>query len=391
MYGRICLDGEHVEVNKDQVTGTLDLSRLHAGQSAETMGRGSADDVRHLGERVSRGIGLVHLAQLVATEAPVDQSSVERVLNVHMQLGNYTCDGALVPALLADSAAQARGRLTLLVELFVLSVEAIRAPLDAYDERLEELWGDPFSTVALREIRGYLAGAEQSERRSIQAPVSYRILPRVLGQAYRVIDRLEATAERGLRAASTSPVRQDTIACPAIDTLTATWADLCTLAARHAIRVQDPAITRLPAGLFTCCGGGVGAATLALTVERARSAARRTTQLHSSAVTPSQTQPSGATMLAYEKERQAASALETAAAILAVFASQALWTSGRTTPKGLWGGLLKEIRDVCPPADAVTPVVSAASIADLADNFSRMSLRTASRSRRKRSEGDPTE
>src|SRR5919106_2628830 len=84
-------------------------------------------------------------------------------------------------ALAADVALAARLRLQTAERVFGLSVEAFGAPLDAYDEALEALWEDEHEVAALRGLRTGLEGALESGRLGHQAPVSYRILPRVLG------------------------------------------------------------------------------------------------------------------------------------------------------------------------------------------------------------------
>src|SRR5439155_2239807 len=59
-------------------------------------------------------------------------------------------------ALVADASLAARRRLELAYRAFALSVEAFRAPLEAYDPALEELWGDEHETLALRRLRSLL-------------------------------------------------------------------------------------------------------------------------------------------------------------------------------------------------------------------------------------------
>ena len=80
-------------------------------------------------------------------------------------------------ALVADTALHARHRLENAEVVFALSVEALRAPLEAYDAALDLLWGDEHEAAALRELRTHLLGAETANRLEQQAPVSYRILP----------------------------------------------------------------------------------------------------------------------------------------------------------------------------------------------------------------------
>ena len=89
-------------------------------------------------------------------------------------------------ALVADAALAARRRVRLAEKVFALSIEAFRAPLEHYDAALDGLWGDEYEAAALRGLRQFLAGAGGG-RRNCQAPVSYRIVPRILGQAHRAL------------------------------------------------------------------------------------------------------------------------------------------------------------------------------------------------------------
>ncbi len=108
-------------------------------------------------------------------------------------------------ALIADAAVAAPRRLAIAEEVFALSVEAVAAPLEAYAPELEQLWDDEHETAALRRLRGLLDGGG-AERRPYQAPVSYRILPRVLGQARRIVADAERAASSSLRAVGDNPV-----------------------------------------------------------------------------------------------------------------------------------------------------------------------------------------
>ena len=154
-------------------------------------------------------------------------------------------------ALVADAAIAARRRLALAYDVLAASVEAFRAPLDAYDEALEELWGE-HEARAVRRLRERLD--ETVERRPHQAPVSFRILPRVLGEAERVIDAAAEVAAGSLRAVTDNPTYlppshdhpdgrvlstggyHDAAAAGALHQLSVCWADLCLLVERHVER-----------------------------------------------------------------------------------------------------------------------------------------------------------
>jgi histidine ammonia-lyase len=153
-------------------------------------------------------------------------------------------------ALLADATLAARGRLAVAYDAFSLAVEAFRAPLEAYDESLAELWGDESEAAALRALNARLDGAG-GERATSQAPVSFRILPRVLGQAERALAAAERGASSSLASVTDNPVFlmpsdshphgrvistggfHNGAAPQLLNGLSAAMADLCRLAERH--------------------------------------------------------------------------------------------------------------------------------------------------------------
>jgi histidine ammonia-lyase len=152
-------------------------------------------------------------------------------------------------ALAADVALAGQARLALAESVFALGVEAARAPLEAYAEDLEALWGDEHETAALRSLRALLAGGAQ-DRQAHQGAVSFRILPRVLGQVRRAQAEAERTAAVSLAAVTDNPVYvppdadrplgtvictggyHDARAPAAMDGVGSAWADLCQLAQR---------------------------------------------------------------------------------------------------------------------------------------------------------------
>ena len=190
------------------------FARSFGGRSGRGFGGGFLDD------RVVRGILFARLSDFVEGHAKVRPVVAERVAGLldlplpHVPLDGQVGAGEVLPmrhvtmglsdlefeegegmalingspassALLADAALHARHRLSVAEQFFALSIEAINAPLEAYDEVLESLWGDEQETAALRSIRSHLDGAEVEGRLSHQAPVSFRIVPRLLGQARR--------------------------------------------------------------------------------------------------------------------------------------------------------------------------------------------------------------
>jgi histidine ammonia-lyase len=263
-------------------------------------------------------------------------------------------------ALVADAALAARGRLRLAEEVLALSAEALRAPLEAYAPELEELWGDQHETAALRRLRGLLTGGAE-ERRAFQAPVSYRILPRVLGQAHRALAEAERAATVSLSEVSDNPIfvppnenfpagrilsngsYHNARAPAALDGLAGAWADLCQLAERHTHRLRvDPRAL-----------GGSDVKPSPVTylqmvqvayTEEARSYAQRTA-LPAGGFDQDDVVSTG--FLAWSKEERAAGCLEAVLATLAATASEALHVSGRPAPPEL-AALLAEVREHVP-------------------------------------------
>ena len=111
------------------------------------------------------------------------------------------------PALLADATLCADRVLTVAEQVFGLAAAAIGVPPATFDARLDALWGDPAQARALRGLRAALEGADRlGGEEHPQPAVSFRILPRVLGNAFRVLDGARAAAEISLPAVSDNPV-----------------------------------------------------------------------------------------------------------------------------------------------------------------------------------------
>ena len=164
-------------------------------------------------------------------------------------------------ALVADIALSGRVRLAAAERMLALSSEVIGAPDEAYGADLEELWGDEHETAALRRLRELRAGAAGTPQ-AHQAPVSYRILPRVLGALRRAQAAAEQAAAISLRSVSDNPVYippdagrplgavfstggyHNAQAPAAIDAQAAAWADICQLAERHVDQLFQHPTTR---------------------------------------------------------------------------------------------------------------------------------------------------
>jgi histidine ammonia-lyase len=281
-------------------------------------------------------------------------------------LGGAPCSAALA----ADAAISARHRLGYAEGICALSIEGFRAPLAAYDEALDDLWGDPHETAALRGLRRYLEGAAAAERRFHQAPVSYRIIPRVLGQVHRAVAAAEKAATVSLRSVTSDVVYVgdelarpagravrsggylNGMAYPALNALSAAWADLALVAERQVTALNTAETSGLPVNLVApgASGNGTYAYGWAANgyVEEARAAA--TPALLPGAVADLRADVLSPTSGAYRRERRAAECLDGVLAILAIVSSQALFVTGRN-PAGPLLPVLSFVRSVFPPID----------------------------------------
>jgi histidine ammonia-lyase len=310
-------------------------------------------------------------------------------------LSGSPCSAALV----ADTALHAPNRVDLSARVFALSIEAFNAPLEAYDPALDELWGDDHEAQALQALRKYLEGVPTEGRRTYQAPVSWRVLPRVLAQAYRASAELMDVARTSISSVTDNPVYlppdeehplgrviltggdYNAVASAAMDALGAAWADLCNLADRQTTKLHDGEVSGLPNMLVPPASdswgtGGLGFVQVGLG-ERARHAAQRTHIPPSEGGGFGQDDVASATFLAYRKERDAAWCLDAAMAILSVVASQALWVTDRPGPPAL-ADLLAGVRVICPAVDEDGPLRNLGSeLERLTDAFQAAALNGA--------------
>ncbi len=230
-------------------------------------------------------------------------------------------------ALVADAALAARRRLQLAYDVFATSVEAFQAPLDAYDEQLEALWGDDHEAQALRRLRERLD--ETSSRRPHQGPVAFRVLPRVLGQGERVVASAEDAAATSLRSVTDNPTYvppttdhpdgrvlstgayHNAAAPGALHELAVCWADLCQLAERHVERhafTDDEALSDSDELVRLLMMVAVAYS------EEARGAAQPVLIPRGG---PGQNDVTSPTFLAWSREQAAGAALDSALAVLA--------------------------------------------------------------------------
>jgi histidine ammonia-lyase len=271
-------------------------------------------------------------------------------------------------ALVADVALAGRRRVALAENVFALATEVIGAPHEAYSADLEPLWGDEHETAALRALRALLDGGP-GERQRHQAPVSFRILPRILGAARRAQAAAEDAASISLRSVSDNPVYippdadrplgtvfstggyHNAQAPAAMDAVTSAWTDLCQLAERQSDQLfQHPAT----APLLSADEWTVKPLHQAQTwwAEEARWLAQPT--LLSLGGFGQNDVPS-LSFLAWRKATAVGRCLDGALAALAGVASQALFVAGRGAGPQL-DAFVSEVRAAFPPVTAVRPV-----------------------------------
>ncbi|MHB1884184.1 MAG: aromatic amino acid lyase [Acidimicrobiales bacterium] len=300
-----------------------------------------------------------------------------------------TGNGSPASSAMAGLAALfARRRLELSEVVFALSIEAIRAPLSAYHPALKELWKDPFAALALDRLGDLLDGASLT-RRNGTAPASYRVLPRLLGQARRSLATLEAVATVALsqgvsnpafifaplpaagepvQARRDGPVGQETTvsngsyhnssAAPAIDSMSASWVELGAIAHRHAVKLHKGGVSQLPDRLLppgTDYVTGYSTTYLEYVPNQALEEMRRLAQptLLSPAETAASEQDDVAITapVAFVAEREVSSRLDEVLAVLAVICSQAIHLTGFAVAPRL-ETLLDFVRDVVAPVES---------------------------------------
>jgi histidine ammonia-lyase len=231
-----------------------------------------------------------------------------------------------------------------------------------YHPRLDALWGDPHQARALARLRSQLEGAEPpggaDGGEHPQPPVSFRILPRVMGNAHRVIAHGREAAETALAAVSDNPTflfdddaAVDIVstggfhsgtAAPAIDALTFTLADLTQIAQHELHRLQTsrgalPRFDSTNLGILQMAASGYA--------EEARGACVPT--LLGLGGWGQNDVPSPA-FIAYNRFDRVRGFVLGSLACLAAIAGQSYAQTGRAAPPAL-AGLLETVLELCPP------------------------------------------
>ena len=274
----------------------------------------------------------------------------------------------MASALVADAAIAAGRLLDIAVDVLALAAEGFRTPLSHVAAELETLWNNEHDAWALRFLRDRLGGLE-TPRRPYQAPVSFRILPRMLGLARRACSEAEEVARRSLAAVTDNPVFvvgddetageavsnggfHNPYAPSAMDMLAAAKANLCLIAGRLAAKLsmsgfapapatparRRPRLSRLPAHGDHGLRGGSAPRLRADFLPGSESGGFGQNDVASPAP------------LAWLKQERTGVLLEASLAALAPIAMRALHVTGTATPP-LLSDLAQEI-DRCIPERA---------------------------------------
>ena len=278
-------------------------------------------------------------------------------------------------ALVADAALAARRRIDLAGMVGALAYDALRAPMEHLDPVFGDLWNDPHEAEALTALGRLLEGSGGGgERRSYQAPVSFRILPRMLGRARAALARAAEVAERSLKAVTDNPIYlppdgthadgrvlsnggyHNPMAAPALDGLAAAWADLTQIMERLSVALTDERQSGF-SHLYEDAAGNqryLGTLGFAHTgwSEEARHHARPTFLPGSEAGGFSANDVSTVTPSAWDRERRAGACLSAASAVTALIASEILARRGAEPPPAL-AGFLDGVRAAYPVSGPV--------------------------------------
>ncbi|MDE0391200.1 MAG: aromatic amino acid lyase [Rhodospirillales bacterium] len=346
-----------------RVAAMLDADEMPA---LPAMGQGGAGEI----------LSLSHLFMGLAEAAEPALKDVMCLVNGSPAATGLVSDASLVAARRLDVAAR----------VFALSFEAFNAPLDHLDAALGDYWNNPHDGWALERLRALVGSGHGGARRPYQAPVSYRILPRMLGQARRAASLAAEVAAESLQAVTDNPVWvADTdedhpfgrfVTCGgyhnphavlAMDALTAASANLCVLAERHGAKLLDGAVSLLPHQLNALNADDaprayLGCMPMAQTgyEEEARLYAQATLLPGSESGGFGQNDVASPVFLAWSKQDRAGRCLDMALASLVPIALRALDVTDRPVPQAL-ADLEAVARDTLPDSAegrALGPVVA---------------------------------
>lgn len=245
--------------------GMADLAPL-AHMSLPLVGEG---EVWHRGERMPAAAALASVGL-----APIELGSKDGVSLVSANSA-ATGHGALVLARMikllshADLAA-------------ALSIDAFLANPSPLDERLITVRPHQGQVLTTMRLRALLAGSSCHDprfRRSLQDPISFRCIPHVHGPCQETLAVARRVVEMELNSTTDNPVVLPEVGdivsngnfhpaglALAFETLSLSIAHLASIAASRTLRLNDPAMTGLPAQLIARPGLNSGLGVLQKTV-----------------------------------------------------------------------------------------------------------------------------
>jgi histidine ammonia-lyase len=264
----------------------------------------------------------------------------------------------LAAALVADGALVAERRLVIAEDILALAAEAYKVPVAHFSVATARLQGDPHEIAAAERLSVLIAGGT-SDRRPYQAPVTFRILPKMLGRLRRDLDRACEAARISLPQVSDNPTYfppeddnsngevhstggyHNAAAWPALNALAMAYADLTTICDRMIARMLDGGTSGLPAQLMppdadesTLYLGTLGFAVVGYG-EAARRAAQAVFLPGSESGGFVQNDVAVPTALAWKGQEDAGRMLDLCLGAVAVTAQRAFEVTGRTAPPAL--------------------------------------------------------
>ena len=267
-----------------------------------------------------------------------------------------------------------------------MAAAAIGSPAEHYSDALESLYADPDQTKIMQQLRSLIGAIENP--RPYQAPVSWRIVPRVLAQLYTAQTHLQHGAGIALQSVTDNPAYippdqqhplgqvlsnggyHNANACPMIDQISGCYADLALLCDRQVSKLFDGKVSLLPHQLkagdgHASCLGFIAADY----AEQAKHHAQRTGLIGSEGGGYGQNDVLQPVFHAWQKAEQAGACLDATLAILAVTCSQAFYASdGVKCPDSLQS-LLDDTRGYVAPVTGDRPL--GPSVGKLADSFNQ--------------------
>ncbi len=199
-------------------------------------------------------LSLSHAFGALARTSPVAEKDVLSLIN----------GSPAAAALVADTALAADRRLSVAIEVFALAAEAFNTPRGHFSAELGGLWNNPHDAWALAQLGLAIGNGHDGPRRPYQAPVSFRILPRMLGQARRAERIAAEIATESLAAVTDNPVMlppddghrlgriistggyHNPHAVMAMDAVVAANINLITIAGRFCAKLLDGSVSLLP-------------------------------------------------------------------------------------------------------------------------------------------------